>query len=375
MVNEKPYKPDKEEATETATAIANDQQNVTCEKTKSCIKHIVLCGGGHVGITQISILRHLLKKSFFEWKNIESMYATSVGAIIAVMCALKYDLEEVETYIVQRPWHECESIDFGIENMIDLYQSKGIFGEDVFMSILKPLLLAKDFTITSTLYDLYVYSQIELNICTTKMEDFTPYILNYRTHPDMRIIQAVHMSGAIPMIFKPVFYEGSCYMDGGIVNNYPIETCMYKQACTPQEVLGIKNNIKRTSGDNDNLSIHALSEKSTIVDVFLTFFSHYQYIRHQLKHSHEDKREHEDEDKREHEDEDKHENKNEGNHSSVKDAPILYEVQTYTNGIRIEDLYLGVTDESYRQRLADNGEICVDVFLKYVNNIERYRKN
>ena len=131
--------------------------------------------------------------------------------------------------------------------------------------------------------------------------------------------------------------------------------------------IGIKNNIKRTSGDNDNLSIHALSEKSTIVDVFLTFFSHYQYIRHQLKHSHEDKREHEDEDK--------HENKNEGNHSSVKDAPILYEVHTYTNGIRIEDLYLGVTDESYRQRLADNGEICVDVFLKYVNNIERYRKN
>ena len=45
-------------------------------------------------------------------------------------------------------------------------------------------------------------------------------------------------------MFKPVFLPGNdekCYVDGGIVDNYPLFTCIENEKCDIGEVLGIRN--------------------------------------------------------------------------------------------------------------------------------------
>ena len=302
----------------------------------SCIKHIVLSGGGHVGFTQCAILKTLYEKEFYKFENIKTIYAASAGAILGVVLCLRHNFDDLIEYIVDRPWHE--SIELDISNFLNFYQDKGIFKDQIFTTMLKPLLCAKDLHINSTLRDLYNICKIELNIFSTKMEDFTPYRMNYKTHPSMTIIQAVHMSAAIPFIFQPVFYDNMCFMDGGIVNNYPLEICLNDQECSKFEVLAINNNIKNKQNDK----IHKLLPKSNVIDICLLFFSHYNSLRSQIK-------------------------KLTMQHNDFMKIP--YEIQTFTNGINIDDLYQCVTNKEKRNLLLDEGNVAAQSFLKYLDNI------
>jgi predicted acylesterase/phospholipase RssA len=58
-------------------------------------------------------------------KNIESIYGTSAGAIVAVMISLRYDWDTINDYIIKRPWHDVFPIK--IQNILDAYTKKGIF--------------------------------------------------------------------------------------------------------------------------------------------------------------------------------------------------------------------------------------------------------
>lgn len=298
------------------------------------IKHIVLSGGGHVGFTQCAILKTLFEKGFYNFDYIKTIYAASAGAILGVVLCLNHNFDDLIEYIIDRPWHE--SIDLDISNFLNFYQDKGIFKDEIFVTILKPLLCAKDLHMNSTLRELYNISKIELNILSTKMEDFSAYKMNYRTHPSMTILQAVHMSAAIPFVFQPVFYDNQCFMDGGIVNNYPLEMCLNEQQCPKYEILAINNNIKK------NNKLHKLVPSSNVVDVFLLFFSHYNTLRHKIK---------------------------ELSKLSESHLKIPYELQTYTNGINIDDLYHCATNKAKRKLLLDEGNIAAESFLKYLDNI------
>ena len=297
------------------------------------INHIVLSGGGHIGITQYSILNELHKKEFYKIDNIKSIYAASAGAIVAVILCLKHDYDEVIKYILDRPWQN--SIEFTISNVLNFYQEKGVFGEEIFSVILKSLLSANDLTIESTLLDLFNKSNIQLNIFATKMEDFTPYRINYLTHPNIPIITAVHMSASIPFVFKPVFYDNQCFMDGGIIINYPLECCINDQKCSTNSILAINNNIQSAA-----TGIHKINHSSNIIDIFMMFFSHYNVLRQDYK-------------------------------KQIKCdnvTSIPFEIQTYSNGVNLNDLFKCVIDRNKRVELINDGIMCVDIFYKYLKN-------
>ena len=88
------------------------QKNTTIDKTldktpkTNTIKHIVISGGGPAGIQTIGALQQLEKNGFWNIENIESIYSTSIGGIIGILLALKFDWDAVNDYIIKRPWHE-----------------------------------------------------------------------------------------------------------------------------------------------------------------------------------------------------------------------------------------------------------------------------
>ena len=52
------------------------------------IKHIVISGGGPTGLKALGALQHLERNGFWNIDEIISIYATSAGAIVAVLLAL-----------------------------------------------------------------------------------------------------------------------------------------------------------------------------------------------------------------------------------------------------------------------------------------------
>lgn len=63
----------------------------------------------------------------------------------------------------------------------------------------------------------------------------------------MSVIVAVRISMSIPIIFTPVLYNSNYYIDGGVVNNFPINYCNSKST------LGLCININQESSNKLNL--------------------------------------------------------------------------------------------------------------------------
>jgi len=71
------------------------------------IKHLVISGGGPIGLQFLGVLEHLNEQNIWKFEDIESIYATSIGTIIGAFICLKYDWQTLNTYIIDRPWHDA----------------------------------------------------------------------------------------------------------------------------------------------------------------------------------------------------------------------------------------------------------------------------
>ena len=70
------------------------------------IHHLVIGGGGPFGFTAFGVLKHLHDVNFWNIKNIKTIYATSVGTLLAAFLLLGYDYSYIYDYFVKRPWEK-----------------------------------------------------------------------------------------------------------------------------------------------------------------------------------------------------------------------------------------------------------------------------
>ena len=201
------------------------------------IKHLVICGGGPLGFSFLGSIEKLNEEKFLEMDNIESIYGTSIGSIIGAFICLKYDWETLVKYVIERPWHD--SIKVTAKQIFESYYNKGLFNKRVAEIIFKPLLEAKELSINITLEEFYEYSKIDLHIFTFELNKFETIELSHTTHPSLELLEALTMSSSLPGMFMPIIKDDKCYLDGGVMCNYPINECV-RDHPNKDEILGIK---------------------------------------------------------------------------------------------------------------------------------------
>ena len=224
------------------------------------IKHIVISGGGPTGLLSYGAAKHLEQQKYWSMENIESIYGTSIGALFSVILSLSYDWKTLDDYIIKCPWDEILQKNATFNDVLDIYTNKGVMSDDFFDIIMKPLLLAKDLTLDITLDELYHFNKKEIHIITVELNTFQLVNLSYKTHPSLKVMDAIKMSCAFPILFSPkIIIESEdrekncnddkkdacsgvcCYVDGGIICNYPVNICIEDQQCDPNEILGFRN--------------------------------------------------------------------------------------------------------------------------------------
>ena len=102
------------------------------------IKHLVIGGGGPNGFMFFGALKYLQEKLFWNNDNIKSIYTTSAGSLIGTLMSLNYNLDDIEEYILKRPWDKLQPIE--PENILNIWNEKGIFDEKFVLDIINPLL-------------------------------------------------------------------------------------------------------------------------------------------------------------------------------------------------------------------------------------------
>ena len=229
------------------------------------IKHLVISGGGPTLFRTLGALQHLQETEFWKIDEIKSIYGTSAGAIVAVLLCLRFERETLNTYFLDRPWHEAFPVNAG--TLFDAFSKRGVFDRSFLEKAFKPLFNAKDISMNITMQEFYEYSKIEIHVYSFELHDFKPVDVSYKTHPNLALLTALQMSSAIPILFAPKCMDGKCYLDGGIVTNYPLNYCI-EAGNNKEEILGFKNNYEDIIESEDAYNINT---ESTMLDYISTF--------------------------------------------------------------------------------------------------------
>ena len=202
------------------------------------IEHIVLSGGGTLGICELSSLHTLFQNKVLDHSHIKSLYGISIGSIIAFLIAIQIDTSVIQDYVIQRPWNKLFTSFLNSERLLNIHQRKGIYNKEIIVEALKPLLKYSTFNETITFKDIYEHFHTRLYLYAACFPDLSIVEFSHETHPDMPVVDAITMSSSIPGVFEPIYYENKFYVDAGVMLNYPLEQCI-KREKQIDHILGI----------------------------------------------------------------------------------------------------------------------------------------
>jgi len=204
--------------------------------SKPIIKHIVITGGDVVIMNAFGALQEAHRQGIWNYETVESFYGTSSGSVLSVMLALGFPLETIEKYLIGRPWYLL----FGLHsvNYYDCIVGNGIHDSSFFYKVITPLFQAKDIDVNVTFRQLYELLGKELYFYTINLKTGKSEELSYKSRPNMRVIDGISASGALPILCKPFKYEGTFYTDGGFYSNYPIAKCL-AHGHSEENILGV----------------------------------------------------------------------------------------------------------------------------------------
>ena len=183
------------------------------------IDTLCISGGGIKGICILGCIKNLIKNNIILLSNIKNYYCCSVGSIISFLFILGLSTKDI-CYICKKLNLEKYKLKFDFDKFI---KNKGIDNATNIMIILQTILYKKTNKYDITFIELYKLYDIKLNIVTTNITLLKEELFSYDTTPNMSVMVAIRMSISIPIIFSPVLYKNNYYIDGGIINNFPIK--------------------------------------------------------------------------------------------------------------------------------------------------------
>jgi len=292
-------------------------QNGTTIDNQSKIKNLVISGGGQTGLTFYGILRESNKYGLWSIENIRSIYATSIGSFIGVILCLKYDWDTLDNYFIRRPWDKV--FKFDLYSIINAFEKKGIFDIKLFEEMFSPLFLGMDVSLSITMKEFYHLNNVDLHIYATELNSFELIDISHTTHPDWRVIDAVYASSTLPIVFSPFIHGEHCYIDGGVLLDYPIKKCLNSGAIS-DEILGI---FKESPVDDSTI----VNEKSNFFDYLIIIFKNIMTKMLNLYN-------------KEHE---------------TKNAKIKHEIAVLDNVVSLDKMLSAASSSEERQRLIQFG--------------------
>ena len=188
---------------------------------------LALAGGGLKGVAHIGALKALEELGI----DIDYITGTSSGAIFAAMYAMGYTTDEMikitkESYKKIIRIRKRRFVKFGFKFIIKKEASfQGLIDGKILEDIVEKYARKKEIYNLSDIQK--KFAMVTVDAKTTKKCVLTSTKINQKKDVEylsnIPIGKAVHASMAFPAIFTPYKYENYCFIDGGTVDNMPVE--------------------------------------------------------------------------------------------------------------------------------------------------------
>lgn len=194
------------------------------ESTK--IDTLILSGGGFRGLIYPGIFKYLHElqcgnnkkyQNKFEI-NIKNISAVSVGSLFGLLYILKYDWRELRDEIFNKNFKHLKNIDY--KNFLTNY---GIDSCKYVVEWIESLIIKKNISKTITFKELYDITGIHFRVFVTNLNKYTQEYFDYLNQPDMQVILGIKASMSIPLVITHEKINDNIYVDGAVIDNYPIE--------------------------------------------------------------------------------------------------------------------------------------------------------
>lgn len=178
-------------------------------------KYVSFSSGALGGLSLIGCWRALEEKGFS--KNIKGMSGCSMGSIIATLASVGYTSKEMEL-IAQNVKYE----DYAEQSLLLISESYGIETGRKIVKLLDRLLRFKTGVKGLTFKDHWRLTGRQLWINATNVEQKKCVYYSVTLSPDMKIVDAIRRSIAIPFLFTAVRTDEGTFVDGGCYEPVPV---------------------------------------------------------------------------------------------------------------------------------------------------------
>ena len=237
------------------------------------IKHLVIPGGAIYGFSFYGALKELNKNGTLDFETIKTIHATSVGCLLAVILCLNYNWDELDNYIIKRPWHTL--FHFTLHSILSSFLKNGMFDILIMKEMLLPLFNAKDVSIDITLQEFYNLNEIELHFFTIDLALFKLIDVSYKTFPNWTLMEAIYASACAPILFEPFKKDNIIYVDGGLLSNCPINELLNDSSIAPkiEEIFYINTLVNCEDGPQVTKDFNLLNYIILLFTKIITFHS------------------------------------------------------------------------------------------------------
>ena len=188
---------------------------------------LVLSGGGAKGFAHIGVLKVLEEAGV----KIDYIGGTSMGAVVGGLYASGYNAAQIDSIFQNTNFNELLN-DFIPRSSKNFYERRN---DELYALVLpfNKMKIGIPEALSKGMYNYNLLSRITRNVRDVK--DFNqlsiPFLCiatNVETGEEVllnkgNLAQAMIASSAFPSLFSPVEINGKILVDGGVVNNYPIE--------------------------------------------------------------------------------------------------------------------------------------------------------
>jgi NTE family protein len=182
--------------------------------------HLVLSGGSMKCLTTLGCL--LFHEQLGNLNNIEILVGSSAGGMICFLMALGYTIEEI-LVMVRIKILECNVNEQSIDSILNLTCSFGLDDGSSYTTILYQAVSDKLKKNDITFAELFLITGKKVVVAVTNITTHCSEYWGVHNHPDMSVVTAVRASISVPLIFTPIEFNGCCYVDGALLNNFPLE--------------------------------------------------------------------------------------------------------------------------------------------------------
>jgi predicted acylesterase/phospholipase RssA len=195
--------------------IENNIKNKTDKNT------LILSGGGSAGILYAGVFKALDELNIL--KNIKTIIGVSAGTLYPFMYLLGYTVKEIEKFAETFDSKKITSIkNFESLSFDKFFVEYGLDNGDSFKKVFIKIAKQKNVNPDITLLEFYKLNKIKFIIGVTNIDTLEEEYFCYDSTPNIKLYDAIRATISIPIYFTPHKINNKLYVDGGCINNFPI---------------------------------------------------------------------------------------------------------------------------------------------------------